>query len=342
MPSLFTYIIMLKLVLRENTMEQPIVIFEDIPIEGRVRDYFQELFERTTVLSPNNNPPEEIENAKQHAIAWISRIKQLDLSELSKSSNLKLISAWGVGYNHIDVAAATAKGIPVCINPVFSHSMAEAALLFILALSKRLPQLMQDAIVGRSTKQTERGVEIRGKTVGLVGFGRIGRETGELCKRMETEVTAYDPYLSPSEVPTWCQLLSLGQLLHTADFVVITAPLTSDTYHLMGSQQFKQMKPSGYLINIARGPLVDEKALIAALDAGQIAGAGLDVWEIEPVKIDNPLLHRDNVITTPHKIGATWESLEQVCRAIQTNVFLVLENKPPFDIINPEIYRTAE
>jgi D-3-phosphoglycerate dehydrogenase len=299
------------------------------------------LFERTTVLSPNNNPQEEIDNAKQHAIAWISRTKRLDLSQPSKPSNLKLISAWGVGYNHINVAAATARGIPVCINPVFSRSMAEAALLFILAFSKRLPQLMQDVIVGRSTKQTERGVEIRGKTLGLVGFGRIGRETGELCKRMEMEVTAYDPYLSSSEVPTWCHLMSLEQLLHIADFVVISAPLTSDTYHLMGSQQFKQMKPSAYLINIARGPLIDEKALVAALDVGQIAGAGLDVWEKEPVKTDNPLLHRDNVIPTPHKIGATWEGLEQVCRAIQTNVFRVLENKPPFNIVNPEIYRTA-
>jgi phosphoglycerate dehydrogenase-like enzyme len=322
-------------------MERPVVIFEDLHIEGRMRDYFKELFERTTVLSPNKTTQKEIDSAKKHAVAWISGAKRMNPTDLPEMSHLKLISAWGVGYNHIDVPAATARKIPVCINPVFSRSLAEGALLFILALSKRLPQLTHAVRVGRVPKQTERGIEVRGKTLGLVGFGRIGRETGELCQRLGMQVLAYDPYLSPSEIPGWCQLVPLEQLLHTADFVVISAPLTSETYHLMGSQQFEHMKPSAYLINIARGPLIDEKALLAALEEEQIAGAGLDVWEEEPVRTDNPLLLREDVIPTPHKIGATWESLEQVCQSIQTNIFRVLENKPPLNIVNPEIYQTS-
>jgi D-3-phosphoglycerate dehydrogenase len=322
-------------------MEPKIAIFEDIYFNDLLRDRFQELFERMTVLSPGHNSQAEIEIARQAAIVWISRTKQLDHSILEKMDNLKLISAWGVGYNHIDVPAATARGIPVCINPAFTRSMAEAALLFVLALSKRLPHLIQAVKQGRAPKENERGVEVRGKTLGLVGFGRIGRDTGELCQRLDMNIIAYDPYVRPSEIPAWCQAVSFEQLLDRADFVVITAQLNSETFHLFGAEQFKQMKPGAYLINIARGALVDEKALLGALEAGHIAGAGLDVWEEEPVKVDQPLLLQDNVISTPHKIGATWESLEQICRSIQANIFLVLENKPPVNIVNPEIYATV-
>jgi phosphoglycerate dehydrogenase-like enzyme len=130
----------------------------------------------------------------------------------------------------------------------------------------------------------------------------------------------------------------MEDLLRSADFVVIAAPLTPDTHHLIGEPQLALMKPSAYLVNIARGPLVDEAALLPALEQGRIAGAGLDVWEEEPLRPDHPLLTLDNVIGTPHGLGATWESLQQVCEAIQANVLRVLAGQRPEHVINPEVF----
>ncbi len=152
------------------------------------------------------------------------------------------------------------------------------------------------------------------------------------------QVIAHDPHLPPDHFPSWCRPLTLSGLLKAADFVVVAAPLTPETHHLIGEQQLTLMKPSAYLINVARGPLVDETALLSALQEGRISGAGLDVWEEEPVHPDNPLLALDNVIGTPHCLGATWESLQHLCEAIQANVFRVLAGQRPEHVVNPEVF----
>ncbi|HIC89432.1 MAG TPA: hypothetical protein EYP04_08525, partial [Anaerolineae bacterium] len=278
---------------------------------------------------------------KAQAIVWISRRQPVDEQEIADMPKLRMLSAWGVGYNHIDVAAATARRIPVCINPVFSRSVAEAALTLILALSKHLPQLMRDARSGRRPHQWERGVEIRGKTLGVVGYGRIGGEVGKLGRRLDMEVIAYDPYLPVERFPGWCQSVTLEALLQAADFVVIAAPLTEETYHLIGERQLALMKPTAYLVNIARGPLVNEGALLSALREGRIAGAGLDVWEEEPLRPDHPLLALDNVIGTPHRLAATQEGLQRVCQAIQSNVLRVLAGERPEHVVNPEVFSAS-
>ena len=319
-------------------MERPTIVFADVPVEGPMQNYLEELLTRVTLLHPQNCAPEEMDAVRETAVAWIGRSQPLRLSDLEAMPSLKLISAWGVGYNHIDLAAATGRRIPVCLNPVFSRSMAEAALALVLALSKRLPLLARDARSGTTPGQNDRGIEVRGRSLGVIGFGRIGQATGELAHRLEMQVLAYDPYLPAGQFPTWCRLVSLEPLLSAADFVVITAPLTAETRHLIGPAQLALMKPTAYLINIARGPLVDEAALFEALQTGQIAGAGLDVWEQEPLDPANPLLALDNVIPTPHKIGATWDSLEAVCRTIQSNVLRILAGERPENVLNPQIY----
>ena len=319
----------------------PVVVFLDLQIEGPLLHYLSQILERTEVYSPNRSTPEAMAAAMRDAVALISLTQPVGKAELAAMPRLKLLSAWGVGYNHIDVAAATARGVPVCINPDFARSMAEATLTFILALAKRLPRRMQDARAGRRSPDSERGSEVRGKQVGVVGYGRMGSEMGELCHRLDMTVVAHDPYLASDRFPVWCQPVALDHLFKTSDFVVLVAPLTADTHHMISTPQLALMKRPAYLINMGRGPLVDEAALLAALQQGQIAGAGLDVWEEEPVRPDNPLLVLDNVIGTPHRLAATWESLASLCTGIQTNVFAVIAGRRPENVVNPEVFSSA-
>ena len=320
-------------------MVLPVVVFSDISIDDPIRESLADLFAHAEVVNPETNTPDQIQAKKAVATAWITRTQPLVRHDLERMPNLKIISAWGVGYNHIDLQAATERGVSVCINPVLSRSMAEAALTFVLALSKRLPLLERDARSGRRTLQLERGLEIRGKTLGLVGFGRIGRETGELAQRLEMIVIAYDPYLSSGEFPSWCKSAPLEQVLRQADFLVLATPLTSDTRHLITGEQLSQMKPSAYLVNIARGAIVNEDALYRALVKGTIAGAAIDVWENEPLSADHPLLGLDNVIATPHRIGATRDGLKNLCQSIQDNILLVLDGKAPLNVVNPKVLK---
>ncbi len=318
---------------------KPLVVFADVYVEGPLPRYFATLLAEAEVLSPDHCTPEAIAAARSQAVAWVSRLAPVSEAHLALMPRLKLLSAWGVGHDHIDVEAATARGIPVCINPVFSRSVAEATLALILALSKRLPHLMRDARTGRRPPEFERGHEIRGKTLGIVGYGRIGREIGELGHRLDMNVVTYDPYLPAEARPAWCHQVTLQAICQTADYLVLAAPLTPETHHMIGAEQLALMKSSAFLVNIGRGPLVDEAALLAALQQGTIAGAGIDVWEVEPLRPDNPLLALDNVIGTPHKLASTWESLEQVCSAIQSNILRMLAGQQPENVVNPQVLR---
>jgi len=319
--------------------QRSIVVFADVHIEGPLPRYLARLLTETEVLSPDRSTPDAIAAARSQAVVWVSRLAPVTEAHLALMPRLRLLSAWGVGHDHIDVRAATARGIPVCINPVFSRSVAEAALTLILALSKRLPHLMRDARTGRRSPEFERGQEIRGKTLGIIGYGRIGREIGELGHRLDMSVITYDPYLPAEARPAWCQQATLQAVCQAADYLVLAAPLTPETHHMIGAEQLALMKSSAYLINIGRGPLVDEAALLAALQQGTIAGAGIDVWEVEPLRPDNPLLALDNVIGTPHKLAHTWESLEQVCSAIQSNILRVLAGQRPENVVNPQVFQ---
>lgn len=318
--------------------QRPVVVSADVHIEGRIPEYMADLLATVDLHSPQDSAPTVTATPNPAAVAWISRLQPLTATEIDQMPNLKLITAWGVGYNHIDVAAATARRIPVCINPVFTRSVAEAALTLIFNLAKRLSYLVHDAHTGRRPLEDERGLELRGKTLGLVGFGRIGEDIGRLCHCLEMSVIAYDPYRPAESFPKWAQAATLDELLPAADFVVAIAALTPETRHMLGRAQFARMKPSAYFINVGRGPLVDEAALYTALQEGRIAGAGLDVWEQEPPPPDHPLLLLDNVIGTPHKLASTWDSLRAICEAIQANVFRVLAGDHPENMVNPEIY----
>lgn len=277
------------------------------------------------------------------ATAVIVRRRRLSESDLVRAPNLRWVSAWGVGFDHIDVEAATRLGIPVSFNPVFTTSMAEAALTLMLALAKRLPELSastrSDGGDVGSRGDADRNTELEGKALGIVGFGRIGRRIGQLGRCLGMKVIATDPLLVGKSTEEWYRLEDLPVVLSESDVVVLAAPLTPNTYHLIDDEQLRRMRPNAYLINVGRGGLVDEEALHAALVSGQLAGAGLDVWEHEPVRPDHPLLALSNVIGTDHALGRSHESLQRICLSITQNIQRVLAGDRPLTVLNPEVWQ---
>jgi D-3-phosphoglycerate dehydrogenase len=318
--------------------DNPKVVFGDMQITPAMEAHFRDLAEIVEFVHAGNSTTEAIARAKSDACVWVSRTSPVTAYDLASMRRVKMLSAWGVGYDHIDVAAASALAIPVCVNPYFSRSVAEAALTLVFALAKRLRCHMQDIANSGDRGHQHRGTEIQGKTFGVVGFGRIGRELGDLASRLEMRVVVCDPYVRKENVMSPYPFVSLDQLLSDSDFVVLTTALTSETRNMIDAAELARMKPSAYLINVGRGGLVNESALFSALQCQQISGAGLDVWETEPVSPDHPLLSLENVVGTPHRLAATWESLERVCRGIATNILRVLNGQPPINVVNSEIF----
>jgi D-3-phosphoglycerate dehydrogenase len=225
---------------------------------------------------------------------------------------------YGVGVDNVDVAAATDLGIVVahvlnfCTEEVANHS-----LLFLLAWAKKLLPLDRRLRDGRwGGIPAAEFPTVYGQTLGIVGLGEIGRSLAGKARALGMEVIAHDPYVKEGAEPPAARLVALDELLRQSDYVSLNLPLTQETFHLIGQRELALMKPTSVLINTARGPVVDEAALVAALRGGQIAGAGLDVFEVEPLPESSPLLELDNVILTPHTAGIS----EQSARKVRTEV----------------------
>ena len=321
---------------------KPKVVFSDIPITPAMEPHFEGLASLAEFIHPGSATAEHIASAKSDAVVWVARTNSVRAADLAAMQQVKMLSAWGVGYDHIDIPAATSLAIPVCINPFFSRSVAEATLTLMFALAKRLRCHMQDIANHGDRGHQSRGSEIQGKTMGIVGFGRIGRELGDLAARLDMQVIAFDPYVQAGNVTGAAQMVSLDQLLAEADFVVLTTALTAETRNMIDSAQLAKMKRSAYLINVGRGGLVNETALLTALQDQQIAGAGLDGWEKEPVSPDHLLLKLDNVVGTPHRLAATWESLDRVCQGIADNIRRVLNGQAPLNAVNADAIAAKE
>jgi len=231
----------------------------------------------------------------------------------------------------VDVDAAAELGIVVANSPGNSITMSEATLLLMLAVAKQLPAWIEKARSGTEPTLGMRGMELHGKTVGIVGLGRIGRLVAGLTRAFGMRVLAHDPYVSSSDL---AELVSLETVLRESDFVSLHPVLTPETRHLINPERLALMQPTAYLINTSRGGVIDEPALIEALQRGQIAGAGLDVFETEPPALDNPLLHMPNVIGTPHGLGHADESLRRCAAMTEQNVLAIVDGRKPPYIVN--------
>ena len=230
---------------------------------------------------------------------------------------VKIVSRHGVGYDSVDVPALAARGVIATNTPVaVRRPVAVAALTFIFALAGRLVQKDRLTRTGRWNERTSwMGQGLMTRTLGVIGAGGIGREFLALARPFGWNMLAADPFVDAALVTAaGAELVTLDRLLQSSDFVVATVLLNASTRHLMNAERFAQMKRSAYFINLSRGPIVDEPALIAALQAGTIAGAGLDVFEREPVAPDNPLLKMDNVLLTPHALCWTDECFDNIAR----------------------------
>ena len=232
---------------------------------------------------------------------------------LERAKNLKVIGRAGIGVDNVDIPASTARGI-IVMNTPFGNSIttAEHAITLMLALARQIPQADASTQAGKWEKNRFMGVEITGKTLGVIGCGNIGSIVADRALGLKMKVIAYDPYLSPERAfDLGVEKVELDELFKRADFVTLHAPLTDKTRNIIDGAAIAKMKPSVRVINCARGGLVDEAALRAALDAGKVAGAAFDVFVAEPATT-NPLFGHPNVVCTPHLGASTSEAQENV------------------------------
>ncbi|MBZ9571980.1 D-2-hydroxyacid dehydrogenase [Patescibacteria group bacterium] len=227
---------------------------------------------------------------------------------IDKMDNMKLIIRGGVGLDNIDVAHAKKRGIKVFNTPAASSiSVAELALAHMFALSRHIVRGTTGIKKGKWEKKELKGQELYGKILGIIGLGRIGRELAQLGKGLGMRVIGYDPYTKVEQI----EMVTLDELLRKSDYVSVHTPLTDETRHMISKNEFSKMKSTAILINAARGCVVDENALIDALKNKEIAGAGLDVFEVEPLKVSE-LIKLTNLTFTPHIGASTKEAQERI------------------------------
>jgi phosphoglycerate dehydrogenase-like enzyme len=258
---------------------------------------------------------------------------------LAAAGKLLMVQHQGVGYEKVDLAACRARRIPLCLTPEGTTiGVAEHTILLILGLYKQLVTAANGVRAGRWMEWELRSTsfELCGKTVGLIGFGRIGREVARRLLAFDARVLYYDPLVTAAENANIVRSESLAALLAASDIVSVHVPVTHQSRNFVNADFLKRMKPSAVLINTARGALVDEPALVEALQGRRIAGAALDVLQQEPPDPKNPLLHLDNVLVTPHIAAGTRDALKTKMRAAFANMVRRTRGEPLWHLV-PEL-----
>jgi phosphoglycerate dehydrogenase-like enzyme len=258
------------------------------------------------------------------------------------AENLVVLARAGAGYDKIDIAACTANDVALFNAPdTLTHSTASAAFTLMFALAKKLPQQQSLVRTGRWDRQAEfLGDDLIGKTLGIIGLGKTGAELARLVAPFHMNLLAYSPSADPLQAEALgVQLVDLDVLLRTSDVVSLHNRLEDRTRGMMGERELGLLKPTAYLVNVARGELIDEEALIRILREKKIAGAGLDVFETEPLPMSSPLLELDNVILTPHWLPSTHRASHATRDLMVRNVLRVAQGLVPQNVVNPEVLR---
>lgn len=288
--------------------------------------------------------PDAILKIAAGADALLVTYAKITAEMIGQMHRCRIISRFGIGVDNVDLAAATAAGIVVtkvpdyCIDEVSDHALA-----LLLAVARKIALANAHVQDGRWEMKAVVPIHrLRGSVLGLVGFGRIPQLVAPKAKSFGLRVVAFDPF-APQELfaREGVGQVDFAELLAQSDYVSIHTPLVPETRSLFNADAFRQMKPTAYLINTARGPIVDEGALAEALDAGRLAGAALDVMPQEP-PVGSPLLGRENVIITPHTSFYSEESLLELQRKAAEEVVAVLTGKPPRNAVNPEALRSSK
>lgn len=303
---------------------------------------YEPLAKEGPIYVANNGNPSDYPEQMRDAECIVVRIGHMTRAEIEAAPALRVIGRSGIGYDSIDVATATERGIPVVIAPhCNADSVAEHTLALMFALASNLVECHNEALKGNfNIRNSGKSFELKGRTVGIIGFGDIGRRVGTLCRAVGMKLLAYDPYCSADAIlqngATPCA--ALDTLLENSDIVTLHTPLTPETRGMLGAAELAKMKPSALLINCARGGVVDEAALLAALQNGTIAGAGIDVVTEEPLKADNPLCAAPNLILSPHSAAQTREATIRAATMCADGCIAVLHGERWPAVANPEAY----
>ena len=284
-----------------------------------------------------DDAPELVADHARGLDALLVLAPRVTAATLAGADRLAIVARFGVGYDSVDVEACTRSGVLLTITPDgVRRPVATSLITLVLALAQKL--LIKDRLT-RAGRWGERGAHmglgLTGRALGLVGLGSIGREAARLARSFDLRILAYDPYVPAAEAAAvGAELVELAVLLRTADFVGITCALTAETLHLIDAERLSLMKPTAYLINVARGPIVDQAALTAALREKRIQGAAIDVFEQEPVDPADPILQLDNVVVTPHSICWTDECFLGIGRAAIGSILDVAAGRTPRHVVN--------
>ncbi len=313
-----------------------IVIPDDYPVVMGASSAYRQWVESTPVTYYPSLPGGEEELLKRirdfDIVVNIRSSTKFGSSVFSACPRMKLLSIWGTGTDNVDLEAAARHGVTVTNTPgVAAVSIAEHTLMLVLAVARRIVALHSQVVAG----QWPRGhsMQLRGKTVGVIGLGAIGRQFAKIAEGIGMRVIAWTMHPNPA---LGFQLVELDELIRTSDVISMHLRLSPETTGFLGPAEFAKMKPSAILVNTARGPIVDEAALIDALRAKRIAGAGLDVFDVEPLPQGHPLTTLENAVLTPHCAGVTPEVLEAGLAMAIENVSSFLAGNPSHVVHAPK------
>lgn len=297
---------------------------------------------KAQLIVPNDGDSDRIIDVLRDADAYILRIGKIDRKAIEQCANLKVITRPGVGYDSVDVQAATERGIPVVLCPsANARAVAEHTVAMMMACAKNLVESVVETKQGNfNIRNRYAAVDLINKRIVVLGFGNIGRQVAKMCTGLDMQVGVYDPYV-PEETVTamgYAYYADLMEAVAAGDFVSLHMPSLPSTRGMISTEQFAAMKPTAFFLNAARGDVVDEVAMVHALESGQIAGAGLDVLVEEPMSGDHPLMKLPNVVVTPHMAAQTQETVSKLVTMAAEGTLAVLRGEKWPHVANPEVY----
>jgi len=325
-------------------MPKPIVVItEDMPFLQEELHKLERIADIRLLKSTNK---EVILREVSDAIVIVTTYAKITKEIIDSAKNLRAIVRMGIGIDNIDIKVATSKGILVINCPDYAiEAVADYTMALLLCLSRKLIKAHSTMTKRNwgdwSSPSIElRGIELKNKVLGLVGLGRIGRAVVKRAKGFDMRFLAYDPYVRKDEArKLGVELVDLETLLKNSDFVSIHTPLTKETKGMIGEKELELMKKTAFIINTARGSIIDSKALSEALTKGRIAGAALDVYQKEPPDEKEPLLNLENTILSPHIAWYTEEALKKLISSTINSIVAVIQGKTPKNVVNRELLK---
>jgi D-3-phosphoglycerate dehydrogenase len=305
-------------------------------------DALSKLPASVTLLHAQPGVPPTTSAAPAQAIL-ASSLVQYNAALFASLPNLRMVTRTGIGVDNVNLEDATQHGIVVCNTPDGpTESTAEHTVALLLNLAKRVKQGNDNLAAGKFGPRVWPllGIEVQGKTLGLVGFGRIGKRVAQICKLgLGMRVIAYDPYVTPAQAAALgVEMADLDTVISQSEFVSLHVPVTPETYRLMDARRIGQMKKGAYLLNLARGPLVDPAALIAAVDSGQLAGAGIDVFDPEPPEVGDVIRNHPLIVATPHGATTTVEGRTKTEHMAVDRVLAFFSGADVPDVVNSSVW----